>query len=158
MIGMEIYEDARTVSRADLAAWLRQLASQLESDAKLFYGAAGTVTVADQVHCELEIEREDGEISVEIEFTWAAPELAGSAAEPDKADTTAREPENGDDDENAEDGEDGADAASGGVGADETGAADEAGEAAYDADVTPGKATAAGDDAPDRAAGPTDRA
>ncbi|WBB70149.1 amphi-Trp domain-containing protein [Micromonospora sp. WMMD812] len=68
---MDIYEDARAVSRADLAAWLRQLANQLESDGKIFYGAAGAVAVADQVTCELEIERDgDAEISVEIEFSW----------------------------------------------------------------------------------------
>jgi amphi-Trp domain-containing protein len=89
MSGMEIYEDARTVSRADLAAWLRQLASQLESGAHIFYGAAGTVAVADQVHCELEIEREDGEISVEIEFSWASPEAAGPAATVAEEETAA---------------------------------------------------------------------
>ncbi|MBE1488362.1 amphi-Trp domain-containing protein [Plantactinospora soyae] len=96
MSGMEIYEDARTVSRADLAAWLRQLASQLESGAQIFYGAAGAVAVADQVHCELEIEREDGEISVEIEFSWASPEPAApadTAGEDDTADEDESENE-----------------------------------------------------------------
>ncbi|MEV4759569.1 amphi-Trp domain-containing protein [Micromonospora sp. NPDC049559] len=77
---MSIYEDSRTVSRTDLAAWLRQLANQLESGGQLFYGAAGAVKVADQVRCELEIEREgDTELSVEIEFSWDAPEPAESA-------------------------------------------------------------------------------
>jgi amphi-Trp domain-containing protein len=88
--GMHIYEDARTVSRADLAAWLRQLANQLESGAQIFYGAAGAVTVADQVRCELEIERDgDAELSVEIEFSWVNPkaaEPASTSSQPDGAD------------------------------------------------------------------------
>lgn len=92
---MEIYEDARTVTRGDLAAWLRQLASQLESGAQIFYGAAGTVAVADQVHCELEIEREDGEISVEIEFSWPSPEPASPATRPADEDATDRDEEAG---------------------------------------------------------------
>ncbi|MEH1165382.1 amphi-Trp domain-containing protein [Micromonospora sp. CPCC 205539] len=80
MAGMDIYEDARTVSRADLAAWLRQLANQLESDGRIFYGAAGAVTVADTVRCELEIEREsETELSVEIEFSWTVPAPAKAA-------------------------------------------------------------------------------
>jgi amphi-Trp domain-containing protein len=70
---MDIFEDARTVSRTDLAAWLRQLANQLEDTGQIFYGAAGTVTVADQVQCELEIEAEDDEFSIEIEFSWTKP-------------------------------------------------------------------------------------
>lgn len=74
---MDIYEDARTVSRADLVAWLRQLANQLESTGQVFYGAAGTIAVADQVRCELEIEQEDDdEFSVEIEFSWVRPTRA----------------------------------------------------------------------------------
>ncbi|MGW4461887.1 amphi-Trp domain-containing protein [Micromonospora sp. NPDC004704] len=93
---MQIYEDARTVSRADLAAWLRQLASQLESGGQIFYGAAGAVTVADQVRCELEIERESGtEISVEIEFSWTGPEVAGSADDSDEAETDGEDDEEG---------------------------------------------------------------
>ncbi|MEV4628150.1 amphi-Trp domain-containing protein [Micromonospora sp. NPDC049523] len=96
---MQIYEDARTVSRADLAAWLRQLASQLESGGQIFYGAAGAVTVADQVRCELEIEREGGtEISVEIEFSWAAPELAGSTDDSDEAETDEDDEEESEED------------------------------------------------------------
>ncbi|MFC3505350.1 amphi-Trp domain-containing protein [Micromonospora krabiensis] len=91
---MDIYEDARAVSRADLAAWLRQLANQLESDGKIFYGAAGAVAVADRVTCELEIERDDDEVSVEIEFSWTEPAPAAPAkpAEQDTAeeDTAAQ--------------------------------------------------------------------
>ncbi|RIV41166.1 amphi-Trp domain-containing protein [Micromonospora radicis] len=83
---MDIYEDARTVSRADLAAWLRQVASQLETG-QVFYGAAGTITVADQVYCELEIEQEGkDEYSIEIEFSWvnptATPTAEAAAVEP----------------------------------------------------------------------------
>ncbi len=90
---MEIFEDTRVVSRADLAVWLRQLAGQLESG-QIFYRAAGTVTVADQVRCELEIERESGsEISVEIEFTWSSPEAAEPASTSGEADTTGEEDE-----------------------------------------------------------------
>ncbi|WFE49975.1 amphi-Trp domain-containing protein [Micromonospora sp. WMMD1155] len=81
MADMDIYEDARTVSRSDLAAWLRQLASQLESDGRIFYGAAGSVSVADTVRCELEIEQEsETELSVEIEFSWTVP-TSGQAAD-----------------------------------------------------------------------------
>ena len=83
--GMDIYEDARTVSRADLAAWLRQVASQLESG-QVFYGAAGTIAVADQVHCELEIEQEGkDEFSIEIEFSWVNPKAAAPAEPADEA-------------------------------------------------------------------------
>ncbi|MBL6278264.1 amphi-Trp domain-containing protein [Micromonospora fiedleri] len=79
---MDIYEDERTVSRADLAAWLRQVANQLETG-QIFYGAAGTLAVADQVNCELEIEQEGkDEYSVEIEFSWTNPKAAAPAAEP----------------------------------------------------------------------------
>ncbi|SCE65826.1 amphi-Trp domain-containing protein [Micromonospora chokoriensis] len=82
MADMDIYEDARTVSRSDLAAWLRQLASQLESDGRIFYGAAGSVSVADTVRCELEIEQEsETELSVEIEFSWTVPTPSGPAAD-----------------------------------------------------------------------------
>lgn len=74
---MTIYEDSRTVSRTDLAAWLRQLASQLESEGRVFYGAGGAVAVADRVTCELEVEWEsEHELSVEIEFSWTTQEAA----------------------------------------------------------------------------------
>ncbi len=77
---MDIYEDARTVSRADLAAWLRQVASQLETG-QIFYGAAGAIAVADQVHCELEIEQEGkDEFSIEIEFSWVNPKATPTEA------------------------------------------------------------------------------
>ncbi|MER7893829.1 amphi-Trp domain-containing protein [Micromonospora sp. NPDC094482] len=86
MAGMDIYEDARTVSRADLAAWLRQLANQLDSDGRVYYGAAGAVAVADKVRCELEIEREsETEFSVEIEFSWTQPAPVKAADEEEKA-------------------------------------------------------------------------
>ncbi|WP_204032346.1 amphi-Trp domain-containing protein [Micromonospora qiuiae] len=76
---MDIYEDDRTVSRADLAAWLRQVANQLETG-QIFYGAAGTIAVADQVHCELEIEQEGkDEFSIEIEFSWVNPKASAPA-------------------------------------------------------------------------------
>ncbi|MEU8253571.1 amphi-Trp domain-containing protein [Micromonospora inaquosa] len=91
---MDIYEDSRTVSRSDLAAWLRQLANQLESDGRLFYGAAGAVTVADTVRCELEIEREsETEVSVEIEFSWTEPARVKAADEEEPSkDAEATEP------------------------------------------------------------------
>ncbi|MER7420745.1 amphi-Trp domain-containing protein [Micromonospora peucetia] len=90
---MDIYEDARTVSRADLAAWLRQLASQLETTGHLFYGAAGTIAVADQVRCELEVEQEGtDEFSVEIEFSWVNPRTV-EAVEPSAETGAARETE-----------------------------------------------------------------
>ncbi|MER7166272.1 amphi-Trp domain-containing protein [Micromonospora sp. NPDC000207] len=79
---MDIYEDERTVSRADLAAWLRQLASQLEETGKIFYGAGGAVVVADEVECELEIEEDGDELSVEIEFSWTKAKPAEATTEP----------------------------------------------------------------------------
>lgn len=81
------------MSRADLAAWLRQMANQLETTGQLFYGAAGTVAVADQVRCELEIEQEGGdEFSVEIEFSWVNLTTV-ETAEPATETATAQEAE-----------------------------------------------------------------
>ena len=92
---MTIYEDTRTVPRADLAAWLRQIADQLEEHGRIFHGAAGAVEVPDRVECELEIERErDGELSVEIEFSWRTAQPAGDGGEPDEG--GGKEPEAGD--------------------------------------------------------------
>ncbi|NUO59511.1 MAG: amphi-Trp domain-containing protein, partial [Hamadaea sp.] len=77
---MEIFEDSRVISRHDLAAWLRAIADQLDSGGKVFFGAGGTVSVADNVHCELEIESEGPETSIEIEVTWG-----GTVTESDDA-------------------------------------------------------------------------
>ncbi|MEU5552970.1 MULTISPECIES: amphi-Trp domain-containing protein [unclassified Micromonospora] len=86
---MDIYEDERTVSRADLAAWLRQVASQVEAG-QVFYGAAGTIAVADQVHCELEIEQEGkDEYSIEIEFSWKNPVVEAEKPKADAEKTDA---------------------------------------------------------------------
>ncbi|WP_030487334.1 amphi-Trp domain-containing protein [Micromonospora chokoriensis] len=94
MPAMDIYEDSRTVSRADLAGWLRQLANQLESDGRIFYGAAGAVAVADKVKCELEIEREnETEVSVEIEFSWTEPAPVKAADEVEETTKEADEVE-----------------------------------------------------------------
>jgi amphi-Trp domain-containing protein len=94
MARMHIYEDARTVSRTDLAGWLRQLANQLESGAQIYYGAGGAVAVADQIRCELEIEREDGkETSIEIEFSWTTPEVAEPVEPSGEAETTEKKDE-----------------------------------------------------------------
>ncbi len=92
---MEIFEDSRTVSRADLAAWLRQMAGQLESDGKVLFGAAGSVAVSDEVHCEFEIESSDDETSIEIEFTWTGAAAAGNAkaSETDEEDDEEQEEE-----------------------------------------------------------------
>jgi amphi-Trp domain-containing protein len=87
MLRMEIFEDSRTASRADLAAWLRQLAGQLESDGKVLFGAAGSVTVGENVHCELEIDSSDTEGSIEIEFSWTV--AAAAEDEPEEEDTPA---------------------------------------------------------------------
>jgi amphi-Trp domain-containing protein len=96
MTAMDIYNDSRTVSRADLAAWLRQLADQLDSDGHIYFGAAGRVAVADRVECELEIERESGtELSVEIEFTWTSA-AAGAGAGADEEDEDEAEDDEGD--------------------------------------------------------------
>lgn len=83
---MDIYEDSRTVSRSDLAAWLRQMADQIDSG-QVFYGAGGAISVADHVECELEIEQEDeNEFSVEIEFTWVNPSADSDDDEDDESD------------------------------------------------------------------------
>nr|PZM94948.1 MAG: hypothetical protein DIU77_13205 [Thermocrispum agreste] len=76
---MELFEDARMVTRAELAAWLRQVADQVDRG-QVFYGAAGMVTVADRVHCELEVERDGSELSFEIEFSWPAAQPEAEAA------------------------------------------------------------------------------
>lgn len=98
MTSMDIFEDERMVSRADLAAWLRQVAAQLD-EGRIFYGAAGTLAVADQVTCELEIEsdKHGTEWSVEIEFSWT-DRAAGSAP----ADATAEESAEEDEEEEAD--------------------------------------------------------
>jgi amphi-Trp domain-containing protein len=91
---MTIYEDERTISRSDLAAWLRQLADQLDAEGQIFYGAGGRLVVADQVRCELEIEREDdSEISVEIEFAWSSTEPGPAAEKGDEGDEEADDDE-----------------------------------------------------------------
>src|SRR5687767_6391981 len=102
MLGMEIFEDSRVVSRSDLAAWLRQLAGQLESDGKVLFGAAGSVTVGDEVQCELEIESSGSETSIEIEFSWK-----GAVAQPSATD---EDEESGEDEESSEGKESGEDA------------------------------------------------
>ncbi len=93
MAGMKIYEDDRAVSRADLAAWLRQLADQLDAEGQIFYGAAGRVTVADYVHCELEIEDDGSETSVGIEFSWVTTEATAAELAADEDDTEPPAPE-----------------------------------------------------------------
>ena len=92
---MKIYEDERTVARSDFAAWLRQLADQLDSDGQVFYGAGGRLTVADEVRCEVEVERNGGaDMSLEIEFTWTSPEDGDGASRPsDQGDEDAVEAE-----------------------------------------------------------------
>jgi hypothetical protein len=53
------------------------MAGQLESDGKVLFGAAGSVTVGYEVQCEFEIESSGSETSIEIEFSWK-----GAAAKP----------------------------------------------------------------------------
>jgi amphi-Trp domain-containing protein len=104
---MNIYEDERTVVRSDLAAWLRQLADQLDSEGQVYYGAGGRLTVADEVKCELEIEREnDSEMSLEIEFSWSSPEQGnGARAAADQGDEDAEETEEPQDRDDSEENE-----------------------------------------------------
>ena len=89
MLAMEIFEDSRVISRHDLAAWLRAIADQLDSGGKVFFGAGGTVAVAENVHCELEIESEGSETSIEIEVTWqsAKSESVESAKDTESAES-----------------------------------------------------------------------
>jgi amphi-Trp domain-containing protein len=117
---MEIFEDARTVSRADLAAWLRQMAGQLESDGKVRFGAAGVVTVGDEVHCELEIESSGSEMSIEIEFSWKGAAASGEA----KVSAADAEEDAGSDDDADEDEDEGEEES--GQGEEEAAAADSA--------------------------------
>ncbi|WP_162907171.1 amphi-Trp domain-containing protein [Allorhizocola rhizosphaerae] len=103
---MEIFEDERTVSRADLAAWLRQMAGQLELDGKVMFGAAGAVTVGDEVHCELEIESSGSKTSIEIEFSWTGAGASGtvkdSKAEADEDEGEEEEDEESEGEEESE--------------------------------------------------------
>lgn len=96
MGSVKLFEDTRTLSRIDLAAWFHELASQLESGRDLSFGEAGTaghVAVADETVRELEIEQsKDGsktKLEIEIEWTGANP----AALEAESADIEAERPQ-----------------------------------------------------------------
>ncbi|MFF3573630.1 amphi-Trp domain-containing protein [Nocardia jiangxiensis] len=84
----KIYQDHRTLTRAELADELRRLAGDLEAGGELGYaGMGGAVSVPPQVIRELEIERskDDTGWKVEVEFAWADRQsaLETIAAQPD---------------------------------------------------------------------------
>jgi amphi-Trp domain-containing protein len=83
MTHVKIHEDHRTLSRAELAAELRRVASQLESGGTLSYGEAGSIAVPEQIQREVEIEQtKDGAgYKFDIEIKWTAvPSRAHAAA------------------------------------------------------------------------------
>lgn len=74
MTHVKIHEDHRMLARADLAAELHRIATQLEAGQDVSYGINGSITVPDEVERELEIEQtKDGSgIKFGIEFKWRA--------------------------------------------------------------------------------------
>lgn len=83
---VKLFEESRALSRIDLATWLHDLATQLESGSDLSFGeaeTAGHVAVADETLRELEIEQsKDGsrtKLEIEIEWTGAGPAVPKAA-------------------------------------------------------------------------------
>lgn len=67
------FEQQRTLSRAQAADQLEALAAALRrgGQAELALGPGTlTVRIPDELRTEIEVELEDGEIDLEIEFTW----------------------------------------------------------------------------------------
>ena len=89
----ELLEIERDQTPADVAAWLRAFADDLDGTGKLTVAGDGhSVTIerpAETLEFELELEREPGddgdEIELEIELEWAVPSVADGNAS-DEAD------------------------------------------------------------------------
>ncbi|MFF5494273.1 amphi-Trp domain-containing protein [Streptomyces aquilus] len=71
------FEQKRTLSRVEAADQLEAVAAALRrgGQAELDIGPGRlTVRIPDELHTELEVELEDGEIDLEIEMSWRTPQ------------------------------------------------------------------------------------
>jgi amphi-Trp domain-containing protein len=78
------FEQKRTLSRVEAADQLEAVAAALRrgGQAELDIGPGRlTVRIPDELHTELEVELEDGEIDLEIEMSWRTPQAARAADE-----------------------------------------------------------------------------
>lgn len=69
-------EQKVTLSRAEVATWLGDLACALEEGSAVRIGLSAppvTLEVPDRLRCELEIESDGDEVELEIELTWSRP-------------------------------------------------------------------------------------
>jgi len=76
------FEQKRTLSRVEAADQLEAVAAALRrgGQAELDIGPGRlTVRIPDELHTELEVELEDGEIDLEIELSWRTPQAARPA-------------------------------------------------------------------------------
>ncbi|MFI9835110.1 amphi-Trp domain-containing protein [Streptomyces sp. NPDC051913] len=78
------FEQKRTLSRVEAADQLEAVAAALRrgGQAELDLGPGRlTVRIPDELHTELEVELEDGEIDLEIELSWQTPQPHRTARE-----------------------------------------------------------------------------
>jgi len=78
------FEQKRTLSRIEAADQLEAVAAALRrgGQAELDIGPGRlTVRIPDELHTELEVELEDGEIDLEIELSWRTPQAVRAADE-----------------------------------------------------------------------------
>jgi amphi-Trp domain-containing protein len=78
------FEQKRTLSRVEAADQLEAVAAALRrgGQAELDIGPGRlTVRIPDELHTELEVELEDGEIDLEIEMSWRTPQAKRAAEE-----------------------------------------------------------------------------
>lgn len=80
------FEQKRTLSRAEAADQLEALAAAVRrgGQAELELGPGRvTVRIPDELHTEIEVELEDGEIDLEVELSWRMPQAQDRTAEED---------------------------------------------------------------------------
>lgn len=68
-------EQKATLSRQEAARWLADLAKAMGEGGTVEVALAGapvTLQLADELHCELELEPHGDEMELEIEFKWSA--------------------------------------------------------------------------------------
>lgn len=78
-----LFEYETTASRADAAAWLRELADRLAADATMhfrFDSEEHIIGVADPIDIEVEVTHEDDRTKLEVEFHWTGGAPALEAA------------------------------------------------------------------------------
>ncbi|MFF9624982.1 amphi-Trp domain-containing protein [Streptomyces griseosporeus] len=78
------FEQQRTLSRAQAADQLEALAAALRrgGQAELALGPGTlTVRIPDELRTEIEVELEDGEIDLEIEFTWRTEQTKAASGD-----------------------------------------------------------------------------